>query len=98
MRKKRLSLIRPSPILSGSIWFRNVQLEEKDVLYWQSRLHHKFLTPKNGRYARTTKFKENKIGDGLSTGIHLIGTKLAQYFPFQFDDINEISDDVVFEN
>lgn len=46
----------------------------------------------------TMKFKENKMGDGLSTGIHLIGTKLAQYFPFQFDDNNEISDDVVFEN
>ena len=46
----------------------------------------------------TMKFKENKMGDGLSTGIHLIGTKLAQYFPFQFDDVNEISNDVVFEN
>ena len=33
------------------------------------------------------KFRENKMGDGLSAGIHLIGTKLAQYFPFQFDDI-----------
>jgi len=44
------------------------------------------------------KFMENKMGDGLSTGIHLIGTKLAQYFPFKFDDANEISDDVVFEN
>ena len=46
----------------------------------------------------TIKFKENKMGDGLGTGIHLIGTKLAQYFPLQFDDINEISDDVVFES
>ena len=45
----------------------------------------------------TLKFKENKMGEGLSTGIHLIGAKLAQYFPFQSDDINEISDDVVFE-
>jgi uncharacterized membrane protein len=44
------------------------------------------------------KFKENKMGAGLSVGIHLIGARLAQYFPFQSDDINEISDDVVFEN
>jgi len=44
------------------------------------------------------KFRENKMGDGLSAGIHLIGTKLAQYFPFQFDDIDEISNDVVFAN
>ena len=46
----------------------------------------------------TLKFKENKMGDGLSSGIHLIGSRLAHYFPFQSDDINEISDDVVFEN
>ena len=46
----------------------------------------------------TLKFKENKMGDGLSAGIHLIGTRLAQYFPLQSDDINEISDEVVFEN
>jgi uncharacterized membrane protein len=46
----------------------------------------------------TTKFKENKMGDGLSAGIHLIGDKLAHYFPVQVDDVNEISDDVVFEN
>ena len=46
----------------------------------------------------TVKFKENKMGDGLSAGIHLIGAKLAQYFPFQSDDTNEISDDVVFES
>jgi uncharacterized membrane protein len=46
----------------------------------------------------TMKFKENKMGDGLSAGVHLIGAKLAQYFPLQSDDINEISDDVVFEN
>ena len=46
----------------------------------------------------TAKFKDNKMGDGLSTGIHLIGIRLAHYFPFQRDDINEISDDVVFEN
>lgn len=46
----------------------------------------------------TTKFRENKMGDGLSAGIHLIGNMLAHYFPFQVDDVNEISDDVVFEN
>ena len=45
----------------------------------------------------TIKFLDNKMGDGLSAGIHLIGTKLAHYFPFQCDDVNEISDNVVFE-
>ena len=35
----------------------------------------------------TMKFKENKMGDGLSTGIHLIGTKPAQYIAKQSTDI-----------
>lgn len=48
--------------------------------------------------AITTKFRENKMGDGLSAGIHLIGKKLAQYFPCHVGDENEISNDVVFEN
>ncbi len=46
----------------------------------------------------TTKFKENNMGDGLSAGIHLIGQKLAHYFPGHVGDENEISNDVVFEN
>ncbi|MGD2272477.1 MAG: TPM domain-containing protein [Desulfobacterales bacterium] len=45
-----------------------------------------------------TKFKENKMGEGLCAGIHLIAKKLAYYFPYQRDDRNEISNDIVFQD
>ena len=50
------------------------------------------------RDAMLYQFKNEKFGDGLSTGIHLIGEKLADIFPYEPDDENEISNDVVFEN
>jgi len=40
------------------------------------------------------KFKENKFVDGVCTGIEMIGDKLKEFFPYQSDDINELSDDI----
>ena len=44
-----------------------------------------------------TRFRENRFADGLSIGIHLIGDRLATYFPLLDGDINEISNVVEFE-
>ena len=49
------------------------------------------------RNAMSNKFKQNEFGDGICTGIHLIGQKLAHIFPYQTGDENEISDNVEFE-
>jgi uncharacterized membrane protein len=38
------------------------------------------------------------MGEGLCAGIHLIAKKLAYYFPYQRDDRNEISNDIVFQD
>ncbi|UCD58854.1 MAG: TPM domain-containing protein [Candidatus Hydrogenedentota bacterium] len=43
------------------------------------------------------KFKEGKFGDGLCAGILRIGEKLAQFFPYQAGDKDEISDEIAFE-
>ena len=50
------------------------------------------------RDAMLNQFKNEKFGDGLCAGIHLIGEKLANIFPYEQDDENEISNEVVFEN
>ena len=50
------------------------------------------------RNAMLEKFKENKFGEGLCAGIHLLGLKLAPVFPCQEGDVDEISNEVVFEN
>lgn len=41
-------------------------------------------------------FKEGKIAKGLSVGIIQAGLRLQQYFPYQADDVNELSDEISF--
>ncbi|HCI56467.1 MAG TPA: TPM domain-containing protein [Bacteroidales bacterium] len=43
-------------------------------------------------------FKEGHFAEGLSEGIKLAGEKLKEYFPYNRDDINELSDDISFDN
>ncbi len=42
-------------------------------------------------------FKEGKFADGLSKGILMAGEQLKTNFPYQSDDINELSDEISFE-
>lgn len=41
-------------------------------------------------------FKEGKFTEGLTTGIITAGEKLKQHFPWQKDDVNELSDEISF--
>lgn len=41
-------------------------------------------------------FKEGNYASGLSEGIKLAGEQLKKYYPYQSDDINELSDDISF--
>lgn len=43
-------------------------------------------------------FKEGRFAEGLEQGIMRCGEKLKAYFPYQSDDINEISDEISYEN
>ena len=43
-------------------------------------------------------FKEGRFVEGLEQGIMRCGEKLKTYFPYQSDDINEIPDDISYEN
>lgn len=42
------------------------------------------------------KFKEGKMSEGLSKGIVKAGEQLKTHFPYQKDDVNELSDDISF--
>ena len=41
-------------------------------------------------------FKEGKYADGLAKGIRMSGEALKEHFPYQTDDVNELSDDISF--
>ena len=43
-----------------------------------------------------SEFKEGKFTDGLVTGINKAGEALKHHFPWQKDDINELSDEISF--
>ncbi len=42
-------------------------------------------------------FKEGKFTDGLSMGIRMAGVQLKANFPYQNDDVNELSDEISFD-
>ena len=42
------------------------------------------------------KFKEEKFSEGLSSGIKMAGEQLKVHFPYQTDDVNELSDEISF--
>jgi len=42
-------------------------------------------------------FKEAKFADGLSKGILMAGEQLKANFPYQTDDVNELSDEISFD-
>jgi uncharacterized membrane protein len=42
------------------------------------------------------QFKEGKFSDGLSEGILEAGKELKMHFPYQKDDVNELSDEISF--
>lgn len=41
-------------------------------------------------------FRENNFVDGLVEGITLAGQQLKKHFPYQKDDVNELSDEISF--
>ena len=43
-------------------------------------------------------FKEDRFAEGLEQGILRCGEKLKTYFPYQSDDVNEIPDEISYEN
>lgn len=43
------------------------------------------------------KFKENKLVEGIAQGIKLAGEQLKTLFPYQKDDINELTNEISFK-
>jgi uncharacterized membrane protein len=50
----------------------------------------------NIKHELLTFFKEEKFAEGLLKGIEMAGEKLKEYFPYNTDDVNELSDEISF--
>lgn len=48
--------------------------------------------------AIVSDFKEGKVAKGLCKGIIMAGEKLKQNFPYQEDDVNELPDEISFDD
>ena len=80
------------------------------VLFYLALEDHKFailgdaginkVTPDNFweeiKETMLSYFREGKFADGLVKGIRMAGEKLKEHFPYQKDDINELSDEISF--
>ena len=42
------------------------------------------------------EFREGHFADGLIEGISMAGKQLKEHFPYQSDDVNELSDEISF--
>lgn len=85
--------------------------ERNGVLFYLAVFDHKFailgdaginkLVPLNFwdviKETMLTSFKEGKFVDGLSKGILMAGEQLKANFPFQKEDLNELSDEISFD-
>lgn len=52
----------------------------------------------NIKMTMTDHFKNGEFAEGLSNGIKMAGEQLKAHFPYQQDDVNELSDDISFGN
>jgi len=43
-------------------------------------------------------FRQDRFGEGICAGVRLAGRKLAEYFPYQRDDVDEISNEIVYRS
>ncbi len=44
----------------------------------------------------TNEFKQERFIEGLTAGIRLAGLQLGEHFPYQKDDVNELSNEISF--
>jgi len=42
-------------------------------------------------------FAEDRFVEGVVAGIHRIGEKLREHFPYRDDDVNELPDEISFD-
>ena len=94
--------------LFGELEMHKTELRN-GVLFYLAMQDHKFAILGDGginakvpedfwehiKEAMVGHFKEGKFAEGLEQGISMAGEALAEHFPYQDGDVNELSDDII---
>ncbi len=86
--------------------------ERNGVLFYLALINRKFAVIGDGginekvpdvfwdeiRAVVEKNFNSGKFTDGLTEGILIAGSKLKEYFPYEKTDINELPDDISFDD
>lgn len=94
--------------LFGELEMHKTELRN-GVLFYLAMQDHKFAILGDGginskvpedfwehiKEAMVSHFKEGKFAEGLENGITMAGKALAEHFPYQDGDVNELSDDII---
>lgn len=94
--------------LFGELEMHKTELRN-GVLFYLAMQDHKFAILGDGginakvpddfwnhiKDAMLNLFKTGEFSKGLEVGIEMAGTALAEHFPYQQGDINELSDDII---
>lgn len=72
--------------------------DKKFAIIGDKGINH--VVPENfwetAQVAMRAHFSSGNIADGIIAGISLAGEKLALYFPYDHDDVNELPNDIVY--
>jgi uncharacterized membrane protein len=94
--------------LFGELEMHKTELRN-GVLFYLAMKDHKFAILGDGginakvpedfwehiKEAMVNHFKEGRFAEGLKQGIEMAGKALAEHFPYQDGDVNELSDDII---
>ncbi len=94
--------------LFGELEMHKTELRN-GVLFYLAMQDHKFAILGDGginakvpedfwehiKEAMVAHFKEGNFAKGLEEGIGMAGKALAEHFPYQKDDVNELPDDII---
>jgi uncharacterized membrane protein len=75
-------------------------LKNREFLVYGDKGIHEKVTDEfwlHTRDSMLSSFQKGDIVEGLCHGVQLVGEKLALYFPYQHNDENELSDEVIYE-
>jgi uncharacterized membrane protein len=94
--------------LFGELKMHKTELRN-GVLFYLAMQDHKFAILGDGginakvpkdfwdhiKESMVTHFKEGMFAEGLEKGIAMAGKALAEHFPYQDGDVNELADDII---